>query len=61
MRWGLFQGNALGNAARDAYARELNDVFLLPFEMAVKQARAGSVMPAYHDLDNESCHASRRP
>ena len=28
MRWGLFQGNALGNAARDAYARELNDVFL---------------------------------
>jgi beta-glucosidase len=39
--------------------RELNDVFLLPFEMAVKQASAGSVMPAYHDLDNESCHASR--
>ena len=39
--------------------RELNDVFLLPFEMAVKQARAGSVMPAYHDIDNESCHASR--
>jgi beta-glucosidase len=39
--------------------RELNDVFLLPFEMAVKQARAGSVMPAYHDVDNESCHASR--
>jgi len=40
--------------------RELNDVFLLPFEMAVKQAQAGSVMPAYHDVDNESCHASRR-
>ncbi len=39
--------------------RELNDVFLLPFEMAVKQARAGSVMPAYHDIDNESCHGSR--
>jgi beta-glucosidase-like glycosyl hydrolase len=39
--------------------RELNDVFLLPFEMAVKQARAGSVMPAYHDVDNEPCHASR--
>ena len=39
--------------------RELNDVFLLPFEMAVKQANAGSVMPAYHDVDNESCHASR--
>jgi beta-xylosidase len=39
--------------------RELNDVFLLPFEMAVKQANAGSVMPAYHDIDNEPCHASR--
>ena len=39
--------------------RELNDVFLLPFEMAVKQAHAGSVMPAYHDIDNESIHASR--
>jgi len=39
--------------------RELNDTFLLPFEMAVKQAHAGSVMPAYHDIDNESCHASR--
>jgi beta-glucosidase len=40
--------------------RELNDVFLLPFEMAVKQASAGSVMPAYHDIDNEPCHASTR-
>jgi beta-xylosidase len=40
--------------------RELNDVFLLPFEMAVKLARAGSVMPAYHDLDGEPCSSSRR-
>jgi beta-xylosidase len=38
--------------------KELNDVFMLPFEMAVKQADAGSVMPAYHDIDNEPCHAS---
>ena len=38
--------------------RELNDNFLLPFEMAVKQADAGSVMPAYHDIDNVPCHAS---
>ena len=41
--------------------RELNDTFLLPFEMAVKGANAGSVMPAYHDIDNESVHASRHP
>ncbi|MGB2079023.1 MAG: glycoside hydrolase family 3 N-terminal domain-containing protein [Vibrio sp.] len=39
--------------------KELNDIFLLPFEMAVKLADAGSVMPAYHDIDNESCHASK--
>jgi Glycosyl hydrolase family 3 C-terminal domain/Glycosyl hydrolase family 3 N terminal domain/Fibronectin type III-like domain len=32
---------------------------MLPFEMAVKQANAGSVMPAYHDIDNEPCHSSR--
>jgi len=39
--------------------RELNDLFLLPFEMAVKQANPGSVMPAYHDIDGEPLHASR--
>ena len=39
--------------------RELNDTFLLPFEMAVKGGNAGSVMPAYHDIDNEPCHSSR--
>jgi beta-glucosidase-like glycosyl hydrolase len=39
--------------------RELNDLFLLPFEMAVRQANAGSVMPAYHDIDGEPVHASR--
>lgn len=39
--------------------RELNDFFLLPFEMAVKLANAGSVMPAYHDIDGEPVHASR--
>ncbi len=38
--------------------RELNDTFLLPFEMAVKEANAGSVMPAYHDIDGEPVHAS---
>lgn len=36
---------------------ELNDTFLLPFEMAVKLAHAGSVMPAYHDIDNQPAHS----
>ena len=39
--------------------RELSDTFMLPFEMAVRLADAGSVMPAYHDVDGEACHASR--
>jgi beta-glucosidase len=40
--------------------RELNDVFLLPFEMAVKLAKPGAIMPAYHDIDGEPVSASRR-
>ena len=39
--------------------RELNDTFLLPFEMAVRLADAGSVMPAYHVIDGLPCHANR--
>jgi beta-glucosidase len=39
--------------------REFNDIFLLPFEMAVKLANAGAVMPAYHDIDGVPCHADR--
>lgn len=38
--------------------KELNDTFLLPFEMAVKLGNAGSIMPAYHDIDGEPCHSS---
>ncbi len=39
--------------------REFNDTFLLPFEMAVKLANAGSIMPAYHDLDGEPASSSK--
>ncbi|GAB6090572.1 glycoside hydrolase family 3 N-terminal domain-containing protein [Spirochaeta dissipatitropha] len=39
---------------------ELNDVMLLPFEMAVKLANAAAVMPAYHDLDGVPLHASKK-
>ena len=40
--------------------KELNDTFLLPFEMVVKQANPGAIMPAYHDIDGEPVHASRK-
>jgi beta-glucosidase-like glycosyl hydrolase len=39
--------------------RELADVFLLPFEMAVKLADAGSVMNSYQEIDGEQPAASR--
>ena len=38
--------------------RELNNVFMLPFEMAVKLGGAGSLIPAYHDIDGEPCTSS---
>jgi beta-glucosidase len=39
--------------------RELHDVFLLPFEAAVREAGIGSVMHAYDELDGLPCAASR--
>ena len=44
MRWGLFQGNAIGNAARDAYVREL-DGTLLPRVAARVEERLGQFAP----------------
>jgi beta-glucosidase-like glycosyl hydrolase len=38
--------------------REMRDIFLLPFEMAVKLANARSVMNAYLDIDGVPCAAS---
>ena len=40
--------------------RTLHDIFALPFEMAIKGAKARSVMPAYHDIDGEPLSASMR-
>ena len=39
--------------------REFMDVFLLPFEMAVKQGGALSIMNAYQDIDGEAPAGSR--
>lgn len=39
--------------------RELQDVFMLPFEMAVKAGGARSVMNSYQDIDGEAPAASR--
>jgi beta-glucosidase len=38
---------------------ELANTFALPFEMVVENARPGSVMPAYHDIDGIPCTSNR--
>ena len=51
MRWGLFQGSSLGNAARDAYARELDGALLPQVAARFRQrlidyaGRAGEAVP----------------
>ncbi|MCD6238307.1 MAG: glycoside hydrolase family 3 C-terminal domain-containing protein, partial [Thermotogae bacterium] len=39
--------------------REMKEVFLLPFEIAVKVAKVASVMNAYHEIDGIPCGASK--
>jgi beta-glucosidase len=39
--------------------REMADVYLVPFEMAIKEAGARSVMNAYQDVDGEPAASSR--
>lgn len=38
--------------------RELREVYLLPFEMAVRAAKLASIMPAYQEMDGEPCSSS---
>ncbi|MGL6258967.1 glycoside hydrolase family 3 N-terminal domain-containing protein [Vibrio sp. WXL210] len=53
-----FSEGARNHAPVNVGYKTLNDTFMLPFEMAVKLGKAGSVMPAYHDIDNSPCHSS---
>lgn len=38
--------------------REMREIFLLPFEAAVKEANIAAIMPGYHELDGIPCHSS---
>src|SRR5262249_54368827 len=40
--------------------RTLRDVFLYPFEVAVQQGHARSLMPSYHEIAGIPWHANRR-
>ena len=39
--------------------RELREVFLAPFEAAIREAKLASIMNAYHELDGFPCGGSR--
>lgn len=39
--------------------RAMREVYLLPFEAAVKEAKLSSIMPAYQENDGEPCHSSK--
>ncbi|MGX1135089.1 beta-xylosidase [Streptomyces glaucescens] len=60
-----FAGYSASRAARNHAPaslgpRELADVILPPFEMAVRDGGARSVMPAYNDIDGLPAHAHTR-
>ncbi|MVT25053.1 glycoside hydrolase family 3 N-terminal domain-containing protein [Nesterenkonia alkaliphila] len=59
-----FAGYAASRAARNHAPvhmgwRELIDLILFPFEMAVREGRVGSVMNSYADIDGEAPAASK--
>lgn len=59
-----FVGHSFSEGARNHAPvhigmRELYNTFALPFEMVVKNAQPGSLMPAYHDIDGVPCTGDR--
>ena len=44
-------------AAMDVSDRVLREVFLPPYEAAIKEAHVGAIMPAHHVLNGIPCHA----
>ena len=59
-----FAGHSFGEGGRNHAPvhigrRELADLFLIPFEMAIKGGGAQSVMTCYHDIDGEPGTGSR--
>ena len=39
--------------------RTMREVYLTPFEAAIKEAKLKSIMPAYQENDGEPCHSSK--
>lgn len=56
--YGISEGGRNLGPARVS-ERELREVFLFPFEVAVRSANVGSLMNAYHEIDGIPCASSR--
>ncbi len=59
-----FAAHGFGEGGRNCASvhvplREFREVFLFPFEAAIKEAKARSLMNAYHEIDGIPCAASR--
>ncbi|NLY10721.1 MAG: beta-glucosidase [Firmicutes bacterium] len=58
-----FAGHGMSEGGRNhapvnVSPREFREMFLFPYEAAIRLANAGSVMNAYHDIDGYPCGAS---
>ncbi|MDZ7379852.1 MAG: glycoside hydrolase family 3 protein, partial [candidate division KSB1 bacterium] len=56
--YGMSEGG-MNCAPAHLMPRELREVYLFPFEAAVREARMASIMNAYHELDGVPCASSR--
>lgn len=56
--YGISEGGRNLGPARVS-ERELREVFLFPFEVAVRSAKVGSLMNAYHEIDGVPCASSK--
>lgn len=56
--YGISEGGRNLGPARVS-ERELREVFLFPFEVAVRSANVGSLMNAYHEIDGVPCASSK--
>ncbi len=56
--YGISEGGRNLGPARVS-ERELREVFLFPFEVAIRKANVGSVMNAYHEIDGVPCASSK--
>lgn len=56
--YGLPEGG-LNWAPAHIMPRELREVYLLPFEAAIREAGLGTIMPGYHELDGVPCSTNK--